>query len=477
MRAHACHRVAFRQAANTALGALARMLALAVAAAAPVASAEPAAARQPWSRPVRFPSGGEEVFFVDLDREVYRVTPQDFADLRLVDDGGQELPYQVQKATEKVWRRGAVTVSGRVASLQELASNRLELVWQPAVNEGPATGLRFETAQRDFERRVSVFDQRGAALVTDALLYDYSRFMDLRALEVRLPTNEATQYRVVIDEITDEAVSPLTEITRSLRGAEEQGRQERFSLERRPMRIDRVSAWRDQQIETEDRDTVRDYGALELAVDDASERGLTVVTVAAGREPLTALHVETDSRNFSRPVEVAVETVSGVQRGWRTVGSGTLSGVQFRAFRQGNLKLGFPEQRAARYRLTIRNGDSPPLHITGVRGEGPIYRLVFLHDGSRPCRLHYGAGDLRPPVYDAAAVLGALRRDARPVQAQLGPPEAGRAARGGIAWRRWLNSRAAFTGVTLLVVAVLGWGLFRAVKSADAGRDAEGGPS
>lgn len=437
-----------------------------IAAVAVILSAVSAAAApsQPCSRPVIFPGSGEEVYAVELDRGVYRVTPSDFADLRLIVGDGQEVPYKVEKVIEKIWRRATVPVSGRVASLRELPGNRLEVVWAPNADQGTATGLRFETAQRDFERKVSVYDERDTALVGDALLYDYSRFMDMRALEVRLPANSASQYRVVIDEITDEAVSPFTEITRSLSGKNEQGRQERYSLERRPMRIERVSAWREAMVEAENRERLNDYGAFDISVDDKSETGKTLVTVTTAREPLTALHIETDSRNFSRRVEVQAESVTGVQRGWRHVGGDTISVVQFRAFREAHLKVAFPERREARFRLVIHNGDSPPLRITGIRGEGPVYRMLFLHDGSRALRLEYGGAEMRPPAYDAAAVLGALGQKAQPVVARLGPAVSQEPAREAFAWRRWLNSQAAFVAITVLVVAVLAWSLFRAAK-------------
>lgn len=423
-----------------------------------------AAPSQPCVRQMIFPGSGEEVYAVELDRDVYRVTPRDFADLRLIAGDGQEAPYKVEKVFEKVWRKATVPVSGRVASLRELPGNRLEVVWTPNADQGSATGLRFETAQRDFERKVSVYDERDAALVGDALLYDYSRFMDMRALEVRLPANSASQYRVVIDEITDEALSPFTEITRNLSGKNEQGRQERYSLERRPMRIDRVSAWREAMVEAEDRVRLQDYGSLEISVDDKSDAGKTLVTVNTAREPLTALHIETDSRNFSRRIDVQAESVAGVQRGWRQVGGDTVSVVQFRAFREAHLRVSFPEHREARFRLVIHNGDSPPMRITGVRGEGPVYRMLFLHDGARALRLEYGGAGMRPPAYDAAAVLGALAQKAQPVVARLGPAVSQEPAREPFAWRRWLNSPAAFVAITVLVVAVLAWSLFRAAK-------------
>ena len=432
------------------------------------------AAQQPYSKEVLFPKQpGEEIFGATLDSDVYRVAPVDYADMRLVAPDGEEIPYTIEKAIETTARTLRDAVSGRVESLNEQASNRLDVVWVLGDNEASPSGFRFETPLKNFERRLAVFGENAdgsrAVLASEALLYDYTRFMDVRSVEVALPTNTFRRFRFVIDDITDEKASPFTELTRSYRGTGEERRTERLSLEKRPLRIDRISAWRDREVEQVSKGRLGSYAVAGFEVRDDKAKAQTIVTVRCRREPLTALYVETESRNFNRSFELEGLDAEAPRQAWTAIARGTVSRIQFRSAGTNHLQIAFPEQRREQYRIAIENGDNAPLRITGVRAEGSIYRLVFLHAAERPCRLYCGSDALRAPKYDTAAVLAAVRKGNAVVEIGLGPEVRNPDVKtGGWKWRRVLNSKAFFIGVVVLVVAALGWGLFRAVGKTDA---------
>ncbi|MFH0938040.1 MAG: hypothetical protein V1899_01970 [Planctomycetota bacterium] len=127
----------------------------------------------------------------------------------------------------------------------------------------------------------------------------------------------------------------------------------------------------------------------------------------------------------------------------------------------------FPETKETAYRIVIRDGDNPPLDVTGVKGQGNVYRTVFIAKGSEPHLLYYGAQSVKPADYDVATVLGQVRRDYQPVVWTMETPRLNPACSSAVI----ADERGAFfkrksvlvTGIILVVLA-LGWALIRAVR-------------
>jgi hypothetical protein len=152
----------------------------------------------------------------------------------------------------------------------------------------------------------------------------------------------------------------------------------------------------------------------------------------------------------------------GVRTDWVEVGRGTLSLIQFRAFRRAELQVDFPQQRQERYQLVIENADNPPLEITAVAAEGAGYRLVFLVTDGRTYRVEYGSDSAEPPRYDTAAVLASLQKGFQPVTLKLGPQFANPGYNTVHGPRDFLNSTIFLTLAIVVMVLVLAWALFRA---------------
>ena len=215
-----------------------------------------------------------------------------------------------------------------------------------------------------------------------------------------------------------------------------------------------------------ERDTKVDYPvALSRIEEDPAEKA-TIVYVDARREPLTELTLETSSRNFSRAVAVQVSTTHGVHARWTDLAHGQVSLLDFGQVHRKALSVSFPEQRQSEYRIVIRNEDSPPLRITGVKSRGNQYRAIFLAAENQSYRLDYGSHEVEPPKYDAAAVLAPLRlRDDRPSDGVLGMQIANAAGKPeAVSSRRLLNNPLFMGAVIAMLVAVLAWALFRATR-------------
>lgn len=211
------------------------------------------------------------------------------------------------------------------------------------------------------------------------------------------------------------------------------------------------------------------YPIEQFQVNQEAGTGHTLIEIPMRRQPLTGFLVETPNRNFSRRARVQVPEGPGVRGDWETIGEATLSRIDFREVQREELEVTFPERRAARYRMIIENGDSPPLRVVGFRAKGPAYRLVFLAAPSADYRLFYGSESAERPEYDTAPLRTLLDRHYRPIEATLGSeernPAFGSRSDGGI--RAVLSNPFVLGGLIALLLILLAWGLYRAGQRVD----------
>jgi hypothetical protein len=409
---------------------------------------------------------GEEILAVLLDGDIYAATRDGFPDLRIVDDRGAAVPYLLEPVAQRHTTQVRQPCASKVVSLHVDEGKGLEIVVELDEKAPGATGATIRTPLADYERRVRVYgSQTGAQwapLVSDGAIFDYSRFMDVRNRDVVIPPNDYRQFKLVVEHELDDRESPLRDLIRSRTEGKKDEQTEITQILRRPFRIDGVDLWRTVETDSMSKAETFTYPTANLRVEPDAKHKLSRVEVTSRREPLTSLSVSTASRNFSRPATVMIPVQQGIRTDWVEVGRGTLSLIQFRAFRRAELRIDFPQQRQERYQLVIENADNPPLEITGVEAEGTGYRLVFLGTEGRKYRVAYGSDTAEPPSYDTAAVLGSLQKGFQPVTVKLGPQVANpgyKSARGpsGI-----LNSTLFLALVIVVMVLVLAWALLRA---------------
>lgn len=411
----------------------------------------------------------EAILIAPLDSEVYGGMQTGCPDLRIVAGQRREMSYVLEKSTETRMQPVRLQSAGKTADLRELPDNRIEITWELDDKEPPVTVFTIESPLKNFEKHVSVFgvaqDGVETELVHEAMICDYSRYMDVRRMEVTLPENACRRYRIRVADITDKQASPLTEFEHTYRQGDMVEQKDRTTVKRRILRIERIRGWHLVAEERIVKDRKMAYDLASFKVEQKEKDRLTIVTIRMRREPLTALIIETSDRNFSRPVTVEEAVMNGVRKTWRPVAESQISLVQFRSFHDEKLKIEFPEQCAEEYRLTIRNADNAPLSITGIRAEGNIYRLCWLARPEPGMRVYYGSEAAGAPAYDTAAVLGLLGKGMQGVEGKLLSQQANPDFRSpALGNRRVLESKGLFIAAVCLVVALLGWGLFRASR-------------
>jgi hypothetical protein len=442
-------------------------------------AAEEAASYRYWREVERGASRSEDILAFRLDSDIYAATRIGLPDLRILDDLDAEAPYQIEPEVEFRDERIRSTLDTEVVGLEEKGGS-IEIRVRLPDKSPPAEGFCIATPMADYERKVHVAGSNDGTnwtvLASDRVIFDYSRYMDVKNRDVPLPANMFRQFKITIDEVTDQHESPYTELTRTIQGGKEAQRVEKTMLQRRPLRIDRI-----QMVYHVVKQHVRqarkaEYPVASLDVEHDTEKKQTILRLQTRREPLTRFTLQTPSRNFLRRASVQVPVVVSDKAGlrpdrteWRDIASATISRIQFRNFLREQLSIDFPEQRQEAYRIVIVNEDNPPLEVQGAKAEGNVYRAVFLAQEARPYRVFYGSETAKAPKYEVGAVLASLRQGFQPIEVPLGPQTDNVAFAGepGPTLLKFLNHGLFLGAAIVLMVAVLAWGLVRAGRQVD----------
>ncbi len=351
-----------------------------------------------YSRPIELPTlEAEELLAATFDSDVFAATRDGFPDLRIHAAAG-DIAYVIRKATTTRSETVRNYYSARDPQVRPLDNDSLEIIDHLRDSDPQPQGVRIVTPLRNFEQRIRISTSADGKdwqpLGEDAVLFDYSQFMDARSDTVALPATTNRYFRIVIDNVTQELESQLMELTRRLRGDTEAHRDERLVIERRPFRIDRIEFWHDavQEHFTGDRQVSYPVGGFQ--VETNAEDQQTIIHVDSRREPLTSFKLVTSSHNFSRHAQVQVERSRGVEKTWQSIGDANLSRLDFRNLKREELTITFPESRETAYRIVIDNRGSPPLEVTGVEAQGDQYQAIFLASATdQPLELLYGSAD------------------------------------------------------------------------------------
>jgi len=438
----------------------------------PIVAAEPAFR---FSKEVKAPLlQREELLAIPLDSEVFAATQESLADVRLHDNEGKSIPYLLRKRQTTRARAVRTTWPARDIAAQPLDDGGLEIIVRFAEDKKRPhpNGLTLVSPLRNFKQRVRVFTSTDGEpwepAGEETVIFDYSRYMDVRSDSIPFPETGRRNFRIVIDDVTLEQESELLALTRRLQGAAEVDRTEQAVIDRRPFRIERIDFWREVHEERVTGDEKAVYPVDDFHVEEDRDKQRTLILVDTRRQPLTSLTIESPDRNFSRQAVVEVERTQGINRTWQRIGEGTLTRLDFRNLKREELAIGFSEARHRKYRLVIENRDSPPLQISGVKAEGNVYEILYLAGPDRHDQLLYGSDESERPAYDHAAIEELLGKGIQAMQAELGAEGPGVGQPSSLNWSKLFNSPLLLGGTVTILVIVLGWGLYKAVKRVDA---------
>jgi hypothetical protein len=390
-----------------------------------------------YQRPVQAQPGGQR--FLAVDEQIWKNARRSLGDLRLY-SGEQEVPYAlvVERGS-----RGQDSKDIRVLQQSAVGGKTQFVLDMTDVAEYDHIDLKLTT--KNFVAHARVEGQEDLhgkdwALLAGSILYDLSKENLGGNSMLRLPLSTYKYLRVTIDG----PVKPADVL-----GASSEFRQEQKAV------------WRD----VGGPPTVAEMPAGAARNDSSRRNGkATVLTFALPENvPVNRVIFEIDAAqpNFRRAVQVEGEKDA-------YVGSGEIDRVHM--VRQGqkidtdDYDVSFSAVGQKTIKVTIDNGDDPPLKIKSARLQQLEHRLYFDAPASGPLTLYYGDEKLDAPVYDYAKLF-LLAKDAAP--AQLGAEQANAAFMGRPDERPWTERHPAVLWIAIVAaVLILGAIALRSMKTA-----------
>ena len=406
---------------------------------------------------------------VPFDDHVFANSLPEWDDVRVVDSAEREVPRVIQAERDYLFEERHAEREAKIKSLEQLPDGGLAVVCEiERTNAVSLTQVTVRTPLRNYEQTVTVFvpgpDDTWRPVKSTEPLFDYSRFADVKKETVDLPWLTNRMFKLLIGQADDKAFSSYTSLTEESDGGKTTQRVfKRYSVERRPFRIDAVRFRDTERIAVADKQRVERVAAPSLTVTEDKDQKKTVLTFPAGRWPLTGLALIPEQQNFERKTEVECPAPGG----WRTVGSGLLARARLPGMKLSErLELGFPETRAERLRVRVSNDDNPPLtfgnaSVTCLR---QAYSVLFIAEKGERYRLVYGNPAVaKAPVYEQG-VLAYLRSGQKAAAWTLAAPPEGAVTYGIAVNARQFLAKYGMLLASVLVMAVLGVLILRAVR-------------
>ncbi len=397
-----------------------------------------------YQRPVQAQPGGQR--FLAVDEQTWKNARRDLGDLRLY-SGQQEVPYALvverggqENASKDVNVLQQSVVGGKTQFLIDMSPLSPALVFN---GEYDHINLRLATKNFVAHARVEGQDDLHGehwAWLSESILYDLSKEKLGGNSVLRLPLSVYRYLRVTIDG----PVKPD-----DILGASAEFREEQKAV------------WRD----VGGAPTVGELPASAARGDSyrAVRKG-TVLTFAVPENVLVnrvTFDIDPSQPNFRRSVQVEGDKDA-------YVGSGEIDRVHM--VRQGqkidsdNYDVSLSAVGHKTIKVTIDNGDDPPLKIKSARLQQLEHRLYFDASASGPMTLYYGDEKLDPPIYDYAKLF-LLAKDAAP--AQLGGEQTNAAYTGRPDERPWTERHPAVLWIAIVAaVLILGAIALRSMKTA-----------
>ena len=360
----------------------------------------------PFYKDIILPEHQGDIFTFTIDADIYRETETIPNDMRIFGPDGENCPF-ILSEQKQIVQDNTVESSypATVTGFETLpdGSVRISVSMNSAIADSSdprVVGLKIQTAAKDFDKKVKVYDKNGETLIAEGAFLDYSSRVNLRNDSVQFPAPvKEFSFVIVMDNYTEIKDSPLFRVVEGDTNIVEQ---EKF---RESPKIDGISLYvlRKQPV----RNTVHTQWPVEI-ISKTKRGNTTVVNFSNGFAPLDSITVDSSDLFFSRPYRLY--DASG-----KLLASGTVRKLDSASFRTSvsDRVITIPEHRSKTWTLELDNGENGELKDISLQASGRVCQVWFLAlksvtaDGSGQAdyRVYYGASGQPMPPSDFTDVL------------------------------------------------------------------------
>ncbi len=423
------------------------------------AGADFAPAEWPYFKAITLPAGlsAGDLAAVTLDRAVLTgaaANPYDLRDLRIVRDGGREVPYQLRIAAGREERVSVPVAAQAPVAVQDVAGS----------------SVRYASFVADLGAGAARHNE--VEILTDAV--NFSR-------ATRVETSDDAQTWTVVQEGTE-----IFDF--SAPGGSFTARNTRISYPESAARYVRARVRNDGAeglkinglavaLATVSPPQERAYppAAVNRVEEDGGRATMITLDLGAAGIPTSRLSFETEAPNFHRDTEIE-GSIDGER--WDGLGGAAVYSYNTPQFSGRRREVTYPESHYRYYRWTVQNGDDTPLPLADLRLHGVNRQVVFAAEPGADYALYYGNDYAQAPVYDLAQLTQYREADNLPAAA-LGPQQDNPAYTGAEAPLTerypWLITTA--VAAAALVLAVLLYGVVQQARGKLRPPDAAAGSS
>jgi hypothetical protein len=329
---------------------------------------------------------GEGLAAIAPDVEVFGQAAPGLVDLRVVENGETEVPFQI--VVERGMHQQGL-LPARIRDLGVVPEEHTSFVVETNQPGALHNEVEVLTPSRNFQRTVQVEGsddaENWAVLRQGGRIFDFTLrdpSFTTRNTRISYPDSTARYLRV---RILDQQEQPLTITGASV-----------SSVQDRP-----------------DRESLYSADIIGRSEEEQPRASVLNLDLKVNGLPTSRVRVNTGQVNFYRRVLLEA---SGDSQTWETIStSGELFSYDTPKFVGSQLTVTYPETTRRYLRLTIYNQDNPPLEIVGLEVYGVSRRLLFPARPGASYRLYYGNADARAPSYDLARFLPYLETEGLPL--------------------------------------------------------------
>ena len=351
-----------------------------------------------------------EIGAITLDDDLYRNTDNSFANLRIFDENNDPVPYLIrtQKVNKKVLSRYPVPLT--TLAFEELPDNRINIVLENKNRKSVPSELIIQTPNKNFEKRVSLYGsndkEKWELIAEDQLIFDYSKFIDLRNTRISFKEAPFRYFKISINNASEALKSPFSQIFTKYSKEQIQETYEEYIQYEGALRIDKVSFLGKKEQVVYGKERLLKYPLKITKTSLIQDDKISEIYLSSDRHPLKKLVLDVKSNNFKRKVIVEAVDDLNENSNWSRISSAEIFDMTAGQFHKKKFEIDLPRVcRYLQYRLKIINQDNMPIDVASARGEGPIHEILFFHKGQKELRVSYGGEGFELPRYDVSSVL------------------------------------------------------------------------